>query len=213
VLALIVLVVRSRVRSLSLSQGDNATERQSKGVSPVGLAKSISLQMGQIGTDDRICAPYAAGALIWIFDQYFWSRPLAPLLNRRLKEKPNLYAIVVLPPHADSIGGILTSAAHRARVYALQDLVDGLTKSGMAYDRVGVYNLWQGANTPCEVPKFGARRRKPSISRCGSNFGTPQGTKRGTKFGLAGQLRKRKARVCGPFLVAGAGFEPATSGL
>jgi Pyridoxal-phosphate dependent enzyme len=40
-----------------------------------------------------------------------------------------------------------------------------------------------------------------------------RGRKRGRKFGTYRQTRKRKARACGPFSVAGAGFEPATSGL
>jgi hypothetical protein len=42
------------------------------------------------------------------------------------------------------------------------------------------------------------------------NEGVPKSV---PKFGLRRLFSKRKARVCGPFAVAGAGFEPATSGL
>jgi hypothetical protein len=84
--------------------------------------------------------------LIWIFDQYFWSRPLARMLNRLLHERPGLCVLIVLPPYAGG-GSIHQPAArtvhavhHRARRLALTDLVHGLGEQ--AAMRVGVYNLW-----------------------------------------------------------------------
>lgn len=77
--------------------------------------------------------------LIWIFDQYFWSRPLARLLNKQLKENPTLHVIIILPPFADA--DKVRVAQHRARKVALNDLVADPSNSGVA-DRVAVYNLW-----------------------------------------------------------------------
>jgi phosphatidylserine/phosphatidylglycerophosphate/cardiolipin synthase-like enzyme len=74
--------------------------------------------------------------LIWIFDQYFWSRPTAKQLNAQLVLQPNLYVIIVLPPHADDWHDF----EHWARSAALADL-RGTDPSVSA--RVGVYDLWQ----------------------------------------------------------------------
>ena len=74
--------------------------------------------------------------LIWMFDQYFWSLPLARLLNARLQEARSLRLILILPPHADSDMGVVYRAQHRARWLALQTLTSGVKS------RVGVYNLW-----------------------------------------------------------------------
>jgi phosphatidylserine/phosphatidylglycerophosphate/cardiolipin synthase-like enzyme len=79
-----------------------------------------------------------ARELIWIFDQYFWSRPLASLLNAQLHANPSLRVIVILPPHADT----QVAAAHRARALALGGLTKKLSKTGADYDQVAVYNLW-----------------------------------------------------------------------
>lgn len=83
-----------------------------------------------------------AEELIWIFDQYFWSRPLARLLNHRIRSDPHkrLCVIVVLPPYADS----QQLHAHHLRKLALDDLTAGLasTESPGQFDRVGVFNLW-----------------------------------------------------------------------
>jgi hypothetical protein len=79
--------------------------------------------------------------LIWIFDQFFFSRPLGRLLNSLVTNAPgqSLHVIVVLPPHADA--SFLDE--HRARKLALQDLVSGLqTATPGVFNRVAVYNLW-----------------------------------------------------------------------
>jgi phosphatidylserine/phosphatidylglycerophosphate/cardiolipin synthase-like enzyme len=92
-----------------------------------------------------------ARELIWIFDQYFWNRPFARMLNRILVERPALRIIIVLPPYAGG-GSILDVAAkevhdahHLARRMALDDLAGGFEKR--AIDRVLVCNTWQDADS------------------------------------------------------------------
>ncbi|MGB5100082.1 MAG: phospholipase D-like domain-containing protein [Methanothrix sp.] len=82
----------------------------------------------------------AADELIWIFDQYFFSRPLARLLNQRIKDdkKKKLCVILVLPPYADTH----PHEVHHARKLALNDLTDGLMLGPGKFERVGVYDLW-----------------------------------------------------------------------
>jgi phosphatidylserine/phosphatidylglycerophosphate/cardiolipin synthase-like enzyme len=81
--------------------------------------------------------------LILIFDQYFWSRPFARLVNARLKEKEDLHVIVVVPAHADTDTLLpLKSVAHKARADAFADLTAGLPQTGIEYDRVAIYNPW-----------------------------------------------------------------------
>jgi phosphatidylserine/phosphatidylglycerophosphate/cardiolipin synthase-like enzyme len=85
----------------------------------------------------------SARELIWIIDQYFWSRSLARLLNRRLKEVPGLRVLLLLPPFADK----QVRYQHRARALALADLVDGV--GGYGDDsRVAVYDLWAPRGGP-----------------------------------------------------------------
>jgi phosphatidylserine/phosphatidylglycerophosphate/cardiolipin synthase-like enzyme len=77
--------------------------------------------------------------LIWIFDQYFWSRPMARQLNAQLTAQTSLYVIVILPPHAD----VQAPYAHWARSLAVNDLRGG---DPSVSSRVGVYDLWQQGN-------------------------------------------------------------------
>jgi phosphatidylserine/phosphatidylglycerophosphate/cardiolipin synthase-like enzyme len=86
-----------------------------------------------------------ADELIWIFDQYFFSRPLARLLNHRIKndKKKKLCVILVLPPYADNH----PLEVHHARKLALNDLTDGLTLGSGKFERVGVYDLWHPSRT------------------------------------------------------------------
>jgi phosphatidylserine/phosphatidylglycerophosphate/cardiolipin synthase-like enzyme len=83
--------------------------------------------------------------LILIFDQYFWSRPFARLVNAQLKDnnKQDLHVIVVVPPHADTDTVLpLKSVAHRARANAFADLTADLPQTGIEFDRVAIYNTW-----------------------------------------------------------------------
>ena len=76
--------------------------------------------------------------LIWIFDQYFWSMPLARQLNFELTHKLDLHVIVILPPYADTQPKI----AHHARADALDALCKGVR------GKVGVFNLWDHRGSP-----------------------------------------------------------------
>jgi phosphatidylserine/phosphatidylglycerophosphate/cardiolipin synthase-like enzyme len=97
-----------------------------------------------------------ATQLIWIFDQYFFSRPLGKLLNVLVNEKKhdplykqNLYILVILPPFADEH----QLQEHNARKFVLNDLTADLTYKEIPgppkyrqYDRVGIYNIWHPEN-------------------------------------------------------------------
>jgi phosphatidylserine/phosphatidylglycerophosphate/cardiolipin synthase-like enzyme len=89
-----------------------------------------------------------ASELIWIFDQYFWSQPLARLLNARLQANPGLRLIVVLPPYADST----YTAEHYARALALNALINGLPATNGVLNQVAVYNLWLDPTAAAGTP-------------------------------------------------------------
>jgi phosphatidylserine/phosphatidylglycerophosphate/cardiolipin synthase-like enzyme len=81
-----------------------------------------------------LAATKAATELVWIFDQYFWSLPLARLLNYRICQPGSgLHIILILPPYADTRPKII----HLARQRALQALADQAPAG-----RIGVYDLW-----------------------------------------------------------------------
>jgi len=80
-----------------------------------------------------------ATELIWIFDQYFWSRAHARLLNQLLIEVPTLNIVIVLPPSADNIDLTQRGVAHRARTLALDAVRDGVEDADA---RFAVYDLW-----------------------------------------------------------------------
>ena len=90
----------------------------------------------------------AAEELIWIFDQYFFSRPLARLLNHRIKSDKGkkLCVILILPPHADEHA----LEEHHARKLALDDLTEGLSEDQHKgrFERVAVYDLWHPTRVP-----------------------------------------------------------------
>ncbi len=76
-----------------------------------------------------------ARSLITIWDQYFWSVPLARLLATRLEAVSTLKLIIVLPPYGVS----QVSSELALRMEALQALWNG---APAARDRVLVYDMW-----------------------------------------------------------------------
>jgi phosphatidylserine/phosphatidylglycerophosphate/cardiolipin synthase-like enzyme len=111
-----------RTRTTDLFRGGNPDGREGAGEFTImaGISKAVS----------------AAKELIWIFDQYFWSEPLARLINYRLQNTPTLCVVIILPPHADST----FPEIHLARQLALTELTQGLTAAQRS--RVAVYNMW-----------------------------------------------------------------------
>jgi phosphatidylserine/phosphatidylglycerophosphate/cardiolipin synthase-like enzyme len=77
-----------------------------------------------------------AGQLITIWDQYFWSEPLARLLAARLMANPHLLLLIVLPP----FGTTQPAMELMLRKNALQDLWNGLDSGGRS--RVAVMDMW-----------------------------------------------------------------------
>jgi phosphatidylserine/phosphatidylglycerophosphate/cardiolipin synthase-like enzyme len=94
-------------------------------------------------------AVWQAQQLIWMFDQYFWSVPLARLLNAALLRTNTLRLVLILPPYAD---GDKPGRSHLLRNNALQVLTAGLPRDPAtgALTKVGVYNMWyeQTQGTP-----------------------------------------------------------------
>jgi hypothetical protein len=88
----------------------------------------------------------AAEELIWIFDQYFFSRPMARLLNHLIKndKMKKLCVILILPPYSDDH----PNEVHHARKLALNDLTDGLMLGPGKFERIGIYNLWHPSRIP-----------------------------------------------------------------
>jgi phosphatidylserine/phosphatidylglycerophosphate/cardiolipin synthase-like enzyme len=104
------------------------------------LGKQNYFQRGEFTViDGLVKAITRSTQLIWIFEQYFWSQPLARLLNAQLAKNDSLHVILVLPPHADGdkADDRTARAQHQARYLALNQLVQNVSS------RVGVYSMWQ----------------------------------------------------------------------
>ncbi len=79
-----------------------------------------------------------ATELITIWDQYFWSVPLAKLLAARLRAEKKLLLLIVLPPFGTSLDAVSDELAFRYD--AMQALWNGLDADGRS--RVLACDMW-----------------------------------------------------------------------
>ena len=86
-----------------------------------------------------------ARSLIYLEDQYLWSRPVSDVLAAALQDNPNLHVIVVVPRFPDSDGSV-------SRVPGLLARYDAVTNCARAGgDRFAVYDVENHAGTPVYV--------------------------------------------------------------
>ena len=86
-----------------------------------------------------------ARRLVYLEDQYFWSRPVAHIVAAALRENPSLHVIVVVPRHPDNGGAI----ARVPGVLARHDAVR--TCAAVGGERFAVYDLENHEGTPVYV--------------------------------------------------------------
>lgn len=86
-----------------------------------------------------------ARKLVYLEDQYFWSREIAVLLAQTLRDSPDLHLVAVLPRHFEQ-GGALSSPPPR---YGQKTAIDIVREAGG--DRVGFYDLENEKGLPIYV--------------------------------------------------------------
>ncbi|RZU53869.1 phosphatidylserine/phosphatidylglycerophosphate/cardiolipin synthase-like enzyme [Krasilnikovia cinnamomea] len=86
-----------------------------------------------------------ARSLIYVEDQYLWSREVADLFAAALRENPALHLVVVVPRHADVDGRFALPPNQVGRVEAVRVCRDA------APDRVHVFDVENHAGTPVYV--------------------------------------------------------------
>ena len=86
-----------------------------------------------------------ARSLVYLEDQYFWSRPVASLIALALRANPGLHVIAVVPRYPDSDGPVTRMPGLIAR----HDVVRACTAAGG--DRFAIYDLENHQGTPVYV--------------------------------------------------------------
>lgn len=86
-----------------------------------------------------------ARSVIYIEDQYLWSREVAASIAKALVDNPKLQLIVVVPRYPDSDGPLAGPPSRLGQLRAISML------RRAAPDRVGVFDLENGAGTPIYV--------------------------------------------------------------
>lgn len=86
-----------------------------------------------------------ARALVYLEDQYFWSRPVAALIASALRAHPGLHVIAVVPRYPDNDGPVTRMPGLIAR----HDVVRACAAAGG--DRFAVYDLENHQGTPVYV--------------------------------------------------------------
>jgi phosphatidylserine/phosphatidylglycerophosphate/cardiolipin synthase-like enzyme len=86
-----------------------------------------------------------ARALVYLEDQYFWSRPVAALIASALRAHPGLHVIAVVPRYPDNDGPVTRMPGLIAR----HDVVRACAAAGG--DRFAIYDLENHQGTPVYV--------------------------------------------------------------
>lgn len=86
-----------------------------------------------------------ARSLVYLEDQYVWSRPVAKVIAAALRANPELRVIAVVPRHSDYAGIVTRAPGALARVDALRIC------AAAGGDRFTVYDLENEAGTPIYV--------------------------------------------------------------
>jgi phosphatidylserine/phosphatidylglycerophosphate/cardiolipin synthase-like enzyme len=86
-----------------------------------------------------------ARCLVYVEDQYLWSRPAADIIASALRDKPDLHVIAVVPRHPDNDGPITRMPGLLAR----HDVMRACTAAGGS--RFAVYDLENHQGTPVYV--------------------------------------------------------------
>lgn len=86
-----------------------------------------------------------ARCLVYLEDQYLWSRPVAGIIASALRDKPGLHVIAVVPRYPDSDGAITQMPG----VLGRHDVVRACTVAGG--ERFAVYDLENHQGTPVYV--------------------------------------------------------------
>jgi phosphatidylserine/phosphatidylglycerophosphate/cardiolipin synthase-like enzyme len=86
-----------------------------------------------------------ARCLVYLEDQYLWSRPVAGIVASALRDKPDLHVIAVVPRYPDSDGAITQMPG----VLGRHDVVRACTAAGG--ERFAVYDLENHQGTPVYV--------------------------------------------------------------
>ena len=86
-----------------------------------------------------------ARSLVYLEDQYFWSRPVADLIASALRSSPGLHVIAVVPRYPDNDGPVTRMPGLIAR----HDVVRACTAAGG--DRFAIYDLENQHGNPVYV--------------------------------------------------------------
>ena len=86
-----------------------------------------------------------ASALVYLEDQYLWSRPVAEIIAAALRDKPGLHVIAVVPRYPDQDGTITAMPGLMSRY----DVMRACAAAGG--DRFAVYDLENHHGTPVYV--------------------------------------------------------------
>jgi phosphatidylserine/phosphatidylglycerophosphate/cardiolipin synthase-like enzyme len=86
-----------------------------------------------------------ASCLVYLEDQYLWSRPVAEIIAAALRDQPDLHVIAVVPRHPDQDGTITGMPSLMSR----HDVMRACSSAGG--DRFAVYDLENHHGTPVYV--------------------------------------------------------------